>query len=57
MIDPRMMPLVQGTTAYPHKWANILTAPLSEGAGKFLNKVELRRSIDIFRSFESMYQW
>jgi hypothetical protein len=55
MIDPRMMPLVQGATAYPHKWANILTAPLSEGAGKFLNKVELRRSIHIFRSFESMH--
>jgi hypothetical protein len=55
MIDPRIMPQVQGATAYPHKWANILTAPLSEGAGKFLNEVELRVSVDISRSFESMY--
>jgi hypothetical protein len=56
MIDPRIMPQVQGATGYPHKWANILTAPLSEGAGKFLNKVKLRVSINISRSFESMYQ-
>jgi hypothetical protein len=56
MIDPRIMPQVQGPTAYPHKWANILTAPLSEGAGKSSDEVELRRSIDISRSFESMYQ-
>jgi hypothetical protein len=55
MLDPWIMPQVQGGMAYPHKWANILTAPLSEGAGKFLNEVELRVSIDIFRSFESMY--
>jgi len=55
MIDPRIMPQVQGATAYPHKWANILTAPLSEGAGKFLNQDELRVSIHISRSFESMY--
>jgi hypothetical protein len=56
MIDPRIMPQVQGVTAYPHKWANILTAPLSEGAGKFPTEVELRLSINISRSFESMYQ-
>lgn len=56
MIDPRIMPQVQGATAYPHKWANILTAPLSEGAGKFFNEVELRVSIHILGSFKSMYQ-
>ena len=33
-MDPRIMTQVQGVTGYPHKWANILTAPLSEGAGK-----------------------
>lgn len=35
MVDPKMV--TKGSTssgvAYPHKWANILTAPLSEGAG------------------------
>jgi hypothetical protein len=25
------------TPAYPHQWANILKAPLSEGAGKYLS--------------------
>jgi len=39
MIDPRTMPPVTGATGYPHKWANILTAPLSEGAGEFLMRL------------------
>ena len=38
-MDPRIMTQVQGVTAYPHKWANILTAPLSEGAGKFFTRL------------------
>jgi len=43
MVDPRLSidqePTETATVTYPHKWANILTAPLSEGAGESNNRL------------------
>jgi hypothetical protein len=55
MVDMAQVPTP--TQGYPHKWANIITAPLSEGAGMSISTYTtwLRDSIDISRSFKFMY--